>query len=58
MTYVYGACTIRATIFSAGDKFELVSNLHVLTLAARSYALLLILRAGWLVRLTQGSLCL
>ena len=43
MAYVYTACTIRATIFSAGSIFRPASNfmeLHTLTLAARSYALL------------------
>ena len=37
------ACTVHVTIFSTGGKFRLVSNfteLHTLTLAARSYALL------------------
>ena len=41
---VYAACTVRATIFSMGGKFHLVSNLmelQALTLATRSYAFLL-----------------
>ena len=44
MAYAYAACAVRVTIFSTGGKFRLVSNftdLHALTLAARSYALLL-----------------
>ena len=43
MAYVYAACAVRVTIFSTGGKFQPVSNcteLHTLTLAARSYALL------------------
>ena len=43
MAYVNAACTGRVTIFSTGGKFRPVSNftqLHALTLAARSYALL------------------
>ena len=39
------ACAVCVTIFSTGDKVQLLSNfteLHALTLAARSYALLLI----------------
>ena len=42
MAYVYGACPVRVSIFSAGGKFQPVSKfteLHALTLAARSYAL-------------------
>ena len=41
--YVYAAGTVRVTIFSIGDKFQLVSNfteLHTLTLAGHSYVLL------------------
>ena len=37
------SCTVRVTISSTGGKFRLVSNfteLYALTLAARSYALL------------------
>ena len=37
------ACAVRATLSSTGDKFRPVSNfteLHALTLAARSYTLL------------------
>ena len=44
MAYVNAACTGRVTIFSTGGKFGPVLNfteLHALTLAARSYALLL-----------------
>ena len=44
MPYVYAACPVRVTIFSTGGKFRPVSNfteLHTLTLAARSYTLLL-----------------
>ena len=44
MAYVYAACAARFTIFSIGDKFRPVSNfmeLHALTPAARSYALLI-----------------
>ena len=40
MAYV---CTVCVTIFSTGSKFQLVSNfteLHALSLAAQSYALL------------------
>ena len=43
MAYVNAACTGRVTIFSAGGKFRPVLNftqLHALTLAACSYALL------------------
>ena len=43
MAYVYIGCTVHVTIFSTGRKFHPVSNfteLHVLTLAACSYALL------------------
>ena len=43
MPYVYAACLVCVTIFSTGGKFRLVSNfteLHSLTLAARSYVLL------------------
>ena len=43
MAYVCAACTVCATIFSIGGKFQLVSNvteLHALTSAARSCALL------------------
>ena len=43
MPYVDAACAGRVTIFSTGGKFRPVSNfteLHALTLAARSYALL------------------
>ena len=42
MAYVCAACPVRVTIFSTGGKFQPVSNfteLHALTLAARSYAL-------------------
>ena len=42
-TTAYVCATVRVTIFSAGVKFQLVSNfteLHTLTRAARSYALL------------------
>ena len=42
MAYMYTACPVRVTIFSTGGKFQPVSNfteLHTLTLAARSYAL-------------------
>ena len=44
--YVYAACAVRVATFSTGGKFqfELVSNfteLHTLTLATRSYVLLL-----------------
>ena len=44
MAYVYIACTVHVTIFSTGRKLHPVSNfteLHVLTLAACSYLLLL-----------------
>ena len=47
-SYVYAQLRIRVTIFSTGSKFQLVSNfteLHTLTLAARSYALLVESRA-------------
>ena len=43
MPYVIRSCTVRVTIFSTGGKFKLVSlftELHTLTQAARSYALL------------------
>ena len=43
MAYVYATGQIRVTIFSTGGKFRPVSNfteLHALTQAARSYALL------------------
>ena len=43
MAYVYAACAVHVTIFSTGSKFRPVSNfteLHALTLATRSYALL------------------
>ena len=43
MAFVYVACTVHVTNFSTGGKFRPVSNfaeLHALTLAARSYALL------------------
>ena len=44
MAYVYAAaCTIPVTIFSAGSKFQLVSNfteLHTLTVATRAYVFL------------------
>ena len=41
---IYAACTMRVTIFSTGGKFRPFSifmYLHVLTLVARSYVLLL-----------------
>ena len=44
MPYVYAACPVCITIFSTGGKFRPVPNfteLHALTLAAHSYALLL-----------------
>ena len=49
MTYVYSACAVHVTIFSTGGKFHPVNSawfqilleLHTLTLAARSYMLLL-----------------
>ena len=44
MAYVNAACARHVTIFSTGSKFRPVSNftkLHALTLAARSYVLLL-----------------
>ena len=44
VAYVYSACAVHVTIFSSGGKFWPVSNfteLHTLTLAAHSYALLL-----------------
>ena len=44
MAYVYAACAVCVTIFSTGGKFRPVSTfmeLHTLTLAARSYALLI-----------------
>ena len=44
MAYVYTACAVCVTIFNTSGKFCLVSNfteLHALTLVARSYALLL-----------------
>ena len=44
MPYVYAACPVCVTIFSSGGKFRPVPNfteLHALTLAAHSYALLL-----------------
>ena len=40
MAYAYPACPVRVTIFSTGSKFRPVSELHALTLAARSYVLL------------------
>ena len=40
MAYVYAACTVRVTIFSAGGKFSNFTELHVLTQAACSYVLL------------------
>lgn len=43
MAYVYAACPIHVIILSIGSKLQPVSNfteLHALTLAARSYALL------------------
>ena len=43
MAYVNAACAGRVTVFSTGGKFGPVLNfteLHALTLAARSYALL------------------
>ena len=44
MAYVYTACAVHVTIFSTTGKFRPISNfmeLHALTLAARSYALLI-----------------
>ena len=44
MAYVYTACTVHVTISSTGGKFRPVANfmeLHALTLAAHSYALLM-----------------
>ena len=40
MAYAYPACPVCVTIFSTGSKFRPVSELHALTLAARSYVLL------------------
>ena len=43
MPYVYAACAACVTIFKTGSKFRPVSNfteLHALTVAARSYVLL------------------
>ena len=41
MASVYAACAVHvAIIFSTGDRFLSVLELHALTLAARSYALL------------------
>ena len=50
--FCYAACAVRVSIFSTGGKFRPVSNftkLHVLTLAACSYALLVwyITTLGW-----------
>ena len=48
MAYVYAACAVCVTIFSTGGKFQLVSNsteLHALTLAVRSYVLLVVMIA-------------
>ena len=45
MAYVCAAFTVCVIIFSTGGKFRLVSNfseLHALSLAAHSYALLLV----------------
>ena len=53
MAYVNAACAGHVTIFSTGCKFRPVSNftqLHALTLAARSYALLVMLKAERLVK--------
>ena len=58
MAYVNTACAGRVTIFSTGGKFRPVSNftwLHALTLAARSYALLIGIR-GYLCKMT-GNIC-
>ena len=43
MAYVNTAGAGCVTIFSTGGKFHLASKLHALTLATRSYALLLLL---------------
>ena len=44
MAYVHAACAVCVTVFSITGKFQPVSNfimeLHALTLATRSYALL------------------
>ena len=43
MAYVNAACAVHVTIFSTGSKFWPVpdfTELHVLTLATHSYALL------------------
>ena len=50
MDYVYTAYTVYVTIFSTGGKFRPVSNfteLHALTPAAHSYALLLCGTGCW-----------
>ena len=42
--FCYAACAVHVTIFSTGGNFHLISNfagLHALTLAARSYVLLI-----------------
>ena len=47
MAYVYAACTVHVTILSKDDKFQPASNLmelHALTLATCSYALLYVQR--------------
>jgi len=44
MAYVYAACAVHVTIFSTSGKSHPISHfteLHTLTLAARSYALLI-----------------
>ena len=40
--YVYTACTVRVTIVSTSGKFQPVSELRALPLAAHSYALLVV----------------
>ena len=54
MVYVYTACAARVTIFSTGGKFHPVSNfteLHALTQAVRSYALLISYIAQYYMKL-------
>ena len=40
MASVYAACAVHVSIFSTGNRFLSVSELHALTLAAHFYALL------------------
>ena len=54
MPYVYAACAVCVTIYSTGGKFQPVSictKLHALTLATRSYALLVQYRVQSYVKL-------